>query len=426
MTQIVFENKAVRQMGVHILPTKKFKTNTIVINILQNLQEDTVTETALLPQILKRASAKYSDPREVRRYLDGLYGAVFDMDVIKKGEYQIIQIYLELANEMYLADQTPLLSKGIQFLGDMLSHPLTEGEAFVEKYVNMEKEMLKKKIDSLIDDKIRYANQRVTEEMCKDEPYRLLVYGTKEALPQITGRNLYSYYLKLLKENPIDIYVVGNVDREQIEADIDRYFPISRQQIVKPAETVVHSHVDKENVVVERINVNQGKLNIGCRTQIGIKDENYVTLLMYNGVLGGFPHSKLFANVREKASLAYYASSRLESHKGILMIMSGIEIANYDQALTIIKEQLNEMKKGNISKEELQQTKATLSNQLREILDNARTMVDFAYNGEISGRARTLEGILEQIERTTIADIQRVAEQVAIDTVYFLRDQEGR
>ena len=165
---------------------------------------------------------------------------------------------------------------------------------------------------------------------------------------------------------------------------------------------------------------------MGCRTGVTIRDDDYVPLLMYNGILGGFPHSKLFMNVREKASLAYYASSRLESHKGILTIQSGIEIANYQKALDIIRKQLEAMRRGEITDRELSQTRATLSNQLRERQDRPYELIDFAYHSLLSGREWSLDQLLKGIESVDKEDVRRVAEQVELDTIYFLRDKGGK
>jgi predicted Zn-dependent peptidase len=187
----------------------------------------------------------------------------------------------------------------------------------------------------------------------------------------------------------------------------------------------VEHPVVEPKLVIERLDVKQGKLNMGCRTQISIQDPDYPALMMYNGILGGFPHSKLFMNVREKASLAYYCSSRLESHKGLLMIQSGIEIANFDKAVDIIKQQLAAMRQGEISDREIEQTKATLSNSLREQQDRSFDLIHFHYQSVLSGKERKLEDLLHKIDQVGKEDIRKVAEKVQLDTIYFLRDQEG-
>jgi len=423
--EIAFTSSQINGMNVHILQTEKFKTTTIVTMIEQELSKETVTKTALLAMVMKRATARFKETKKLREYLDFLYGAIFDVDVTKKGERQILQIYMEVPNEKYLAEASTLLEEAIQFVGDMLTRPCVENGAFLSKYVTQEKETLRKRIESLIDDKMKYANQRVTEEMCKDEPFALLVQGSAEDLPAITGEELYQHFQEITSSNPINLFVVGDVDTDLVNKAIETHIPLKRNNVKELKSTSPIKDVEKERSVVDRLDVSQAKLNIGCRTNISYKDDDYPALLLYNGILGGFPHSKLFVNVREKASLAYYAVSRLESHKGIMMIMSGIEAKNYEQAVEIIKAQMDLMRQGKISEEELSQTRATLTNQFRELLDSARMMIEFTYNGVVSGRKRQLEEMLQAFETVTLDDIKRVADKVKIDMIYLLRDKKG-
>jgi predicted Zn-dependent peptidase len=422
---ISFQSAPVNGIHVHILPTAKFKTTTIVTMVEQPLSEETVTKTSLLAMVMKRASARFPETKKLREHLDFLYGAIFDVDVTKKGERQILQIYMEVPNEKFLSEDTPLLEQAIRFVGDMLTRPCVENGSFLPKYVEQEKESLRKRIESLIDDKMKYANQRVTEEMCKGEPFSLLAYGRLEDLPGITGEELYRHFQRITAANPINMFVVGDVDIQQVRDAIQTHVPLPQRELVQLPVPDVVKPVDRVREVIERLDVSQAKLNIGCRTQIGYKDDDYPALLMYNGIFGGFPHSKLFVNVREKASLAYYAVSRLESHKGIMMIMSGIDVKNYEQAVSIIKEQMDAMRQGRISEEELSQTKATLTNQFRELQDSARMMIDFTYNGLVSGRRRKLDELLGAIEAVTKEEIAKVAEKISMDTIYLLRDRKG-
>jgi predicted Zn-dependent peptidase len=183
--------------------------------------------------------------------------------------------------------------------------------------------------------------------------------------------------------------------------------------------------VEQVKTVVEKLDVNQGKLNMGLRTKATYAGDDYAAALMYNGVLGGYPHSKLFINVREKESLAYYASSRLDGHKGILTIQSGIEIANYEKAVDIIRKQLSAMEEGEITDTEMTQTKAMIANQLRQIQDSAYETIAFDFNSVLSGRQRSVQGLIDDVQRIGTSDIRRIADQVKLDTIYFLRDLKG-
>lgn len=428
MTVAPFETINFGKIRLHVLQSKKFKTNTLVALIEQELSEDKVTQTALLPQVLQRGTQTYPTTLELKRQLDELYGANLFGDVFKRGERHMMQFGIDLANEQYLREKTPLLRKGFEFFQEVLLSPLEEQGKFKEDYVQAEKNILQKRLQSLQDDKIRYSAKRLTEEMCQGEPFALYQYGQLADLDQLNAKDLYTYYQEVLQQCPMDFYFVGDVDRDELTTLIEQQFaqPLSsheeRRQVPESKQVLPR---DEEQVIVERLDVTQGKLNIGCRTQVTIHDDLYPALMLYNGILGGFAHSKLFMNVREKASLAYYCYSRLESHKGLLSIQSGIEIGNYEKAVSIIKEQFEDMRQGEITDQELEKTKATLINQFRERQDSAYGMIDLHHHSTVSGREWSFDELLSQLQQTTRDQIQQVAEKVQIDTIYFLRDQGG-
>ncbi|HET7615752.1 MAG TPA: insulinase family protein, partial [Bacillales bacterium] len=160
-------------------------------------------------------------------------------------------------------------------------------------------------------------------------------------------------------------------------------------------------------------------------TNTAYGDDDYFALVVFNGILGGFPHSKLFINVREKASLAYYASSRIESHKGLLLVFSGIQSSNYDKAVTIIKEQTEKMRRGDFSDEEFQQTKSMLNNQVLETIDSAKGAIEFIYNGVAADSRRSVDEWVAGVNAVTREDVRRMANKVRLDTIYFLKGKEG-
>ncbi|OYD09507.1 EF-P 5-aminopentanol modification-associated protein YfmF [Paludifilum halophilum] len=423
MSEIRFETIPVGNLRVHVCSTDKFKTNLLSAMVQQELSSSSVTRHALLPSVLQRGTESYPSTLQLKRKLDELYGATLFGDVYKRGERHIMQIGLEVPNERYLRDSSPLLEEGAAFLGELLNRPVIEGKAFKESYVHAEKKNLKQKIESLQDDKIRYAAQRCVAEMCKGEPFSLFNHGRLEDLDSIDPQNLYTYYRDLIRTRPVDLYFVGHLTADQVTRMVEKHFPTrdgQRQSV--PVAGVKHS-VDRVKEVTDRLDVKQGKLNMGCRTQISIRDEDYVSLLVYNGILGGFPHSKLFTNVREKASLAYYAASRLESHKGILTVQSGVEIANFPKAVDIIKKQFELMEQGEISDSELSQTKAMLINQLKERRDRSADLIDFHYQNLLSGMDRSLESIIRDVQEVSKEDIRKVADNVQLDTIYYLRDK---
>ncbi|MED1421625.1 EF-P 5-aminopentanol modification-associated protein YfmF [Bacillus smithii] len=409
---------------LHFVKTDQYKTNTIVWKMKAPLENETVTLRALLPNVLQNSSKKYPTTTSLQSYLEELYGANFFVDVGKKGEYHIMSFSIELANEKFLKEKTPLLRTGLDFLASILFAPNAENGRFHESSVTSEKRILKQRLQSLFDDKMRYASQRLIEEMCENEPYALHPYGRLDDVDSISSESLYQYYERALREDELDLYVVGDVDFEEVEGACDQLFLLSDRQpkLVEKRSIPSRSEV---KVVKEQQYVKQGKLNIGYRTHVSFGDPDYFALQVFNGIFGGFSHSKLFLNVREKESLAYYASSHLESHKGLMMVMSGIESKNYEKAVAIIREQLEAMKNGDFSEKEIEQTKAVIHNQLLETIDTQRGLIEMLYHNVLAKKNVTVEDWLQGIVEASDSEIVKVAEKIEMDTIYFLSGQEG-
>ncbi|HET7629119.1 MAG TPA: pitrilysin family protein [Bacillales bacterium] len=411
---------------LHTVKTDKYKTNLIVLKLRAPLDERTVTMRALLAYVLQRATASLPSAKQLRRKLNELYGAQLSAQLAKKGDTHVISFKMEVANEKFLSDSTPLLENALRLLGEIILSPKLVDGHFDPEIVEREKRTLKQRMQSVRDDKMRYATTRLIEEMCKNEPYRLHAYGEEERLNEITPEQLTTYYRQLLADNLIDVFIVGDIDEHDVRGlarDVFR-FPkhVGSEQTV---HVLSHAASEETEEITETEDIEQGKLNLGYRTNITFGDEDYFPLVVYNGIFGGFPHSKLFMNVREKASLAYYASSRIESHKGLLLVFSGIQSSNYDKAVSIIKEQTEKMRRGEIGGEEFQQTKNMLNHQVLETVDSAAGSVEFFFNGTVAGKSVSVEDWVDAINAVTLEDVVRVANQVKLDTVYFLRGKEG-
>ncbi|MGV4320292.1 EF-P 5-aminopentanol modification-associated protein YfmF [Bacillus mojavensis] len=410
-------------LTAHIVETEKFKTVSLIFKMLAPLTKEQVTKRALFPHVLLRGTESRPKTAELRSYLDELYGTSVSADLSKKGEQHVITFRLEIPNEKYLKDQTPLLEKGLQLLAEIVFSPALEAGAFQSQYVDQEKRTLKQRIQAVYDDKMRYSNLRLIQEMCKNEPYSLHVNGEIDDVDAITADQLYETYRNAIQKDQLDLYVVGDVDRKQVQAAIDQYFHTEERDL----ETFVNNHTEQPEPkeVIDEEDVKQGKLNIGYRTNITLTDQDYSALQVFNGMFGGFSHSKLFINVREKASLAYYAASRIDSFKGLLMVMSGIEVKNYKQAVSIIAEQFQAMKNGEFSEEDISQTKAMIRNQVLETIDTAYGLSEFLYQQAAAQVDIPIEDFLANIERVTKEDIIKVGEKIQLDTTYFLKGTEG-
>lgn len=413
-------------MDVHFIHSKKYKTINLIAKLKAPLQKDTITKRALLPYILKQGTKSYPSRQALQMKLDDLYGAVLSIDGGKKGENHILSYRMELANPKFVPGETKILEEAVQLFSEFLFAPNTDGEQFDVAIFEREKETLKQKMNAVQDDKMKYANMRLIDEMCKDEPYSLHVHGYKEDLEALTPKDLLQYYEELLKEDQLDLYVLGDFAEEEMKEQI--IASMKRETSVR--ENAQSDDVKKKNrtepqEIIEQQNIGQAKLHIGYRTNTRFKDDDYYALQVFNGIFGAFPSSKLFINVREKNSLAYYASSRMESHKGLLFVFSGIAPNDYEKARDIIREQLVAMKNGDFTEEEMMETKEMIVNQLLETMDHSQGTIELLYQQVIGEKQIPTEQMIEEIKNVTKEQVVRVAEKIEEDTVYLLTSEGG-
>lgn len=419
-----FITRETNGIRVHVLPTTKFKTTHLVLNFVSPLRAESVTLNALIPSVLLRGTRQYPSIKALHDRLDDLYGASLDSTLFKIGERQVVHFSLEIPNEKFLTQAPPLLEQGIDLLAQVLLDPLLDQGAFRPSFVELEKEGIRKRIESLFNNKGRFASLRCIETMCSDEDYRLYSYGRLEDLPGIDAKRLYQHYLQWLETAPMDMYVVGDVDPETVSSKILQAFAGLRRQVATIPPTPIKAKGAQVREVVDRFDVNQGQLVMGYRTGVTYTSADYAKFIVYNGVLGGYAHSKLFVNVREKASLAYSAYSRYESHKGLLMIQAGINIENHDRAIAIIQDQLEAMCRGEVTADELNQTKLMLANDFREMADSPGQMAHYAYVESVEAHPHPVPELLDAVSKVTVADLQAMAATLSLDTMYFLRDKE--
>ena len=422
----IFERSQLKNgINLFVHPTKKFKTILVQLVFHRQLREEDVTASALLPSVLERGSVKYPTRRDLAQRLEELYGTEFTADVAKKGERQFVIFSLDLVHDQYLPGESRLLRQALEILGDIVLNPLVDKDSFKDDFVRQEKEQHEKVIKGLINDKMAYSMDRCLQAMCKDEPFGVFKYGTVERLQEIDAASLYQFYQRFLAESPVDLHIIGDVDVAAVASLAEDVFAFSRGKEDTVPATEVVKEVDEVRYVREELDVNQGKLVLGFRTGLSYADDDYFPLLVYNGILGAFPHSKLFQNVREKASLAYYAYSRLEKHKGLMVISSGIEVKDYDQALDIIRKQIDDMMEADFSQEVFDNTIIGLRNQFLVEEDSAGLVVNRALDGMLAGRHENTKELVKRLNAVTRDDVARVAKQINLDTVYFLTQKGG-
>lgn len=411
--------------GLSLILTDKFKTNYISLSLLSPLSDATAAMDALLPMVLRRATAKNPDMAAMRKRLDGMYGAKLDYTIRKKGETHVAGVCVEaIGNEFALAGED-VLGDAAALLMEVYFDPKLVGGCFDGDIVEQEKQNLCDLIAARVSDKRMYAMQRCFEKMCEGEAFGVSEYGREEQVRAITAQALYARYEQLIKSGRIEIFFVGAADEARLTDSVRRELSRIRRSDIVGVSTQVVRAAEQPRSFEEVFPVNQCKLAMGYRTAITAADADYPALVMFSGVYGATPVSKLFMNVRERLSLCYYCSSRLEKHKGLMIVNSGIELKNRGVAQKEIEAQLDAMRAGDFTADEMDAALKAMTNSYRASLDRAAMMEDWYIGQLLSGSSQSLAQAADALGGVTREDIVRVARGVTLDLVYFLKGSEA-
>lgn len=410
-------------VNLHIRQTTQFKTINFSVKFRRPLTEKAAAERSVLSNVLQHSNEKFNTTAAYRNYLDDLFGTVLYFDTTKRGYEHTLYLNVETVNDQYLKESN-VLNEVLETLHYAVLKPNFENGQFVQSVVEREKEMVLERIHSIFDDKTRFAQNRLTQILRPNNAASISANGTEQEVKAITAATLTEAYEAMIAEDLIDIYVVGDVNVDDITAKLQKY--LSFNDRVPFADHTVRNSMPTsiEPYTKEQHDMKQGKLHVGYKAPVLFGDDDFPKMQIFNGIFGGYAHSKIFMNVRERESLAYYASSSYASHYGLLYVVSGIEPSNEQKAIEVIDEQLQAMQEGQISELELAQTKAMLTNQLKEALDSARGQIEIYDQYKDLNEPFTLDTWATRWANVTKEDVQQMAGLIEKEAVYFLCGKE--
>ena len=418
------EEEIKKGIKLHEIQTEKFKTNLIAIFLTMPIEKETVTKNALISAVLRRGSKSMPTLAQISQEMEEMYGASFDCGLDKTGDNHVLKFYIETINDNFIPkDDEQILKKSIDKIIDIVFNPVLENDSFKEEYVEQEKKNIKKIIEGKIDNKARYAFDRCIEEMYQDKPYGLYKYGYIEDLSKITSKELYDYYKKMISDCKIDIFVSGEVNNtKQIIMENENIKKLSERNPNYKINQIEKKEKVEEKEIKEAMDVTQGKIVIGLDLHLDNEKQIYDTVV-YNAILGGTANSKMFQEVREKASLAYTAGSSYIRYKSNIFIRCGIEIKNYEQAMEIIRKQLEDMKNGIFTEEDIENAKKGITSSIKSIDDEQDTEITYFFGQELKNIKTSLEQYINKINEVKKEDIIKIAKSITVNTVYFLNNK---
>ena len=406
------------------LRSDKFKTACMSVTLLTQLRRETAAMNAVIPFVLRRGTTRYSDMEQLSRRMDELYGAAVEPVVRRIGEIQCIGFYGSFPEPDYLPGGEALLGDTCALMAQLLLDPVTRGGLLLPQYVDSEREKLLDIIRSRMNDKRSYALTRCIEEMCCYEDFAVSRFGSESGAENIHYKKLTRHYRELIQTCPVEIFYCGKTDFKAVSAAMrDAFSAMPRGEIDYDIGTDLRMNAVEDHVrfVEEKMDVTQGKLVLGFRLGECMEEPDIPALYVFNAVYGSGATSKLFMNVREKLSLCYYASSAVYLHKGIMLVSSGIEFDKLDAARDEILAQLDSVRRGEITDDELRSAKKSVASDLRAVQDSIGELEGFYLSQALDGLDYGPAELAALAEDVTKEDVQAIAESIECDLIYFLK-----
>lgn len=410
-----FVRKSINQgVTVNYGITDRFKSNYLSVDFILPLTAENATGMSLLAGVLSRGCKAFPQMDVISRFLAKNYGASLSIHAGKAGEMEIFTVSANFLNDAYAIDGEPIYDNMIAFLEELIFSPLVKGNGFYPEIFEQEVKNLSDKMAALFNDKRLFSLERCKAVMCADEPFGINEMGDEETLKSFSAESLYTFYKKMISEAFVVVSYVGK-QKDLADTFVQSFCARKKLDFQSAIKTVSET---KE--VIEPMNLNQSKLNLGFRLgESAVK--NGAACRLFNVLYGGSANSKLFMNVRERLSLCYYCSSSIDRFKNVMFVSSGIESEKYQQARDEIEAQLQAIAGGDFSDEEFQNAKAYLIDSVRGSYDSKSAIAAAMVSRTLRDEQKTMEQELEEIEAVTRDEVIMIAKEIKLDTVYLLK-----
>lgn len=421
MNNIINRRKIADGVYFSSITDKRYKKNLISVAFSTQLSEDTATENVIVPVLLTRCNSKLPTYKAFNNKMSRLYasgiggtaGRQYDLQTISFGAYYLDDIYA-LSGEKMTGIMTDILI-------DCLTSPVTENGVFSEKFVELEKKTVIDNIETAINDKRSYAIERAMKTICKGEPASVCSYGTVEKAKLITPDSAYKAYRRMLETMPCEIICTGCSDFEGVAEKFAAAFEKAGRHDIENTTIALSPVKTQTEEVTERLTVNQSKLVLGFKSH----SDDDAALVLLQKIFGGTTSSKLFRNVREKMSLCYYCSAARNDLKGIMLVNSGVENENIEKTKEAVIDQLEEIKNGNFTNEDINFAEMAIKNDFKSVADSAGNVSNWYFDCIRKNDIVTPEEKLGRYLGVSKERIIAAAKSMVLDSVYVLTGNEN-
>ena len=422
MIHNVKSKKIHKRLKVFEIDTQKFKTDLIGVYIKRPLNKKEAAYNTLISRILSQGTEKYPSAKKLQHKLDDSYGMILVADVVKYGLYHVLQFRLQFPSERYIKE-THIFNEALDLLHEVIFNPKLQDQVFDLNIFQQEKENLLDEIRARENDKMTYALDRCIEHMYEESPYGEYVYGSLEVIESIGINDLYDHYKEILETSLFDICLMGDLKASYSEEKLLSFFPVKENDFIDLDLDFMHIKRRSLKTVKEVMPVKEGKFILGLNTHIDHKDPLYEASVLSYHILGGGPSSILFQRLREDHSLCYYVYVKSDKYVSGVFIGVGVDEKDYQGVKGHILKALDDLKKTQVSKAVLEDTKNAMVDSIHALADFPNSFMNFLY-GELIDQDQAyvldLDQMMAAYKGVSLEDVQRVFNKLEPSLIYFL------
>jgi Zn-dependent peptidase, putative len=409
----------IKGVHLHFIQSEKFKTNKIKVRFSAPMSEKTIAGRVLTASMLETSNALYPTSQAFREKLANLYGANYSTSLSRRGLVHYLDINLSFVRDQFLSRKNMLADEILDFLKASLFFPLSNGQAFDTKTFEIEKRNVLTDLEAEIENHFYHAHRELNNLFYDLPEMRIPRVGTIELVEKETAETSFAAFQQMLNQDQIDFFFIGDFNEIAVREKIQEFQFSEREQPLQLSYQQNYSNITREKL--EQRDVHQSIVELAYHFSSQYGDRSHLPLIVLNGLLGGFAHSKLFVNVREKESLAYTISSSFDIFSGLMRIYAGIDRANRTKTIALINRQILDLKRGHFTDEELEQTKNMLKNSILLAQDRQNTLIERAYMSSVLGKKfLSLDAWLKALENVSKADLIEAAQQLKLQAIYFM------
>jgi predicted Zn-dependent peptidase len=403
-----------QNLNLAIIKTGKFKDISFSFRFLSETSQKDATIRALIAAMASDRNQKAPTKVDMTRLSDQLYGSYVDVRNTGYGAAICTEFKTKVLNGKYV-NQSTILEGFFEWMLDMIRYPLINEQTLKEAKKNIRSMLVRS-----MDNPMQFAMKKAFETAGKGYPLSVNIMGSLDTLDSVNVAECKIYLKRMIEDMRLDIFVVGDVDENEIAEKIRSSFLLRKRKNVSTMYRM--DSTELQTVEITR-KMDQSNLILIYNPQVIPTDHDYWPMRVAMTAFGQVPSSLCFTEIREKRSLCYTIGAQMITFDGVCFVYTGIDAKQADTVERLVDVQLDVVKNGELSSSLIEASKKMMINSIRQIDDDSSAIINYYYQILLIGRYSDKEEIIADINSVTNEEIRNVFAKMTKITKLLLKGE---